>query len=166
MVHHELMESPVQAPGRGRLIAAAASAAVVLTLTGSAVAVAYDRPGSAVFVDTLSFGVVLAVIAVVGAVVVLAVPGNRTGWLLLAAAAVMGVGEAFTQAGIYGVRTSPGSVPAAGYLAAVGPALQASGLLIAVVCVPMVFPDGHLPWAAVAMAAVCRCGRGGLLVPR
>jgi signal transduction histidine kinase len=165
------MESPLQAPGRGRVTAVAASAAVVLTLTGSAVAAAYDRPGSAVFVDTLSFSVVLAVIAVVGAVVVLAVPGNRTGWLLLAAAAVMGVGEAFTQAGIYGVHTSPGSVPAAGYMAAIGPALQACGLLIAVVCVPIVFPDGHLPgprwrWLSWAAAAAIAClFLGNLLSP-
>jgi hypothetical protein len=171
VVHHELMESPLQAPGRGRVTAVAASAAVVLTLTGSAVAAAYDRPGSAVFVDTLSFSVVLAVIAVVGAVVVLAVPGNRTGWLLLAAAAVMGVGEAFTQAGIYGVHTSPGSVPAAGYMAAIGPALQACGLLIAVVCVPIVFPDGHLPgprwrWLSWAAAAAIAClFLGNLLSP-
>jgi signal transduction histidine kinase len=111
------------------------------------------------------------VIAVVGAVVALAVPGNRTGWLLLAAAAVMAVGEAFTQAGIYGVRTSPGSVPAAGYLAATGPALQASGLLIAVVGVPIVFPDGHLPgrrwrWMPWAAAAAVAClFLGNLLSP-
>lgn len=170
-MHHELMESPLPAPARGRLTAAAASAAVVLALAGSAVAVAYSQPGSAVFADTLSFGVVLAVIAVVGAVVVLAVPGNRTGWLLLAAATVMGVGEAFTQAGIYGVRTSPGSVPAAGYLAAIGPALQASGLLIAVVFVPIVFPDGHLPgprwrWLPCAAAAAIAClFLGNLLSP-
>jgi signal transduction histidine kinase len=165
------MDSPALASARGRLTAAAASAAVVLTLTGSAVAVAYDRAGTAVFADTVSFGVVLAVIAVVGAVVVLAVPGNRTGWLLLAAGAVMGVGEAFTQAGIYGVRTSPGSVPAAGYLAATGPALQACGLLIAVVCVPTVFPDGHLPgprwrWLPWAAAAAMAClFLGNLLSP-
>ena len=171
MVHHELMDSPVLAPGRGRLTVAVASAGVVLALTGSAVAVAYDRAGSAVFADTVSIGVVLAVIAVVGAVVVLAVPGNRTGWLLLAAAAVMGVGEAFTQAGIYGVRTSPGSVPAAGYLAATGPALQACGLLLAVVCVPIVFPDGHLPgprwrWLPwVAAAAMACLFLGNLLSP-
>jgi signal transduction histidine kinase len=165
------MESPLQAPARGRLTAAAASAAVVLALAGSAVAVAYDRAGSAVFVDTLSVGIVLAVIAVVGAVVAMAVPGNRTGWLLLAAATVMAVGEAFTQAGIFGVRTAPGSVPAAGYLAAIGPALQAAGLLLAVVMVPIVFPDGHLPgprwrWLPWAAAAAITClFWGNLLSP-
>ena len=110
----------------------------------------------------LSFGVVLAAIAVVGAIVTLAVPGNRTGWLLLTAAAVMGVGLAFTEAGIHGVVTAPGSVPGAAYLVAIGPGLQAAGMLIAVVGVPVVFPDGHLPgprwrWLAWSAAAAVTC---------
>ena len=114
----------------------------------------------------------LAAIAVVGAVITLAVPGNRAGWLLLAAGAVMGVGTAFTEAGIHGVVTAPGSVPGAAYLAAVGPGLQAAGLLIAVVGVPMVFPDGHLPgprwrWLAwLAVAAVICLFLGNVLSPR
>ena len=151
--------------------AAAAGAAVVLALVGSAVATAYDRPGTAVFADTLSFVVVVAILAVVGAVITLAVPGNRTGWLLLAAAAVMGVAEAFTEAGIHGVVTAPGSVPGAAYLAALGPALEAAGLLIAVVGVPVVFPDGHLPgprwrWLAwCAVAAIAFLFLGNVLAP-
>jgi signal transduction histidine kinase len=162
VVHHELMESPPLAPSRGRLTAAAAGAAVVLALAGSAVATAYDRPGTTIFADTVSFGVVLAAIAVVGAVVTLAVPGNRTGWLLLTAATVMGVGLAFTEAGIHGVVTAPGSVPGAAYLAAIGPALQAAGMLTAVVSVPVVFPDGHLPgprwrWLAWSAAGAVTC---------
>jgi len=162
VVHHERMESPPLAPGRGRLTAAAAGAAVVLALAGSAVAAAYGRPGTTIFADTLSFGVVLAAVAVVGAIVTLAVPGNRTGWLLLTAAAVMGVGLAFTEAGIHAVVTAPGSVPGAAYLVAIGPALQAAGLLTAVVGVPVVFPDGHLPgprwrWLAWSAAAAVSC---------
>jgi hypothetical protein len=78
VVHHELMESPSLTPARGRLTAAAAGVAVVLALAGPAVATAYDRPGTTIFADTVSFGVVLAAIAVVGAIVTLAVPGNRT----------------------------------------------------------------------------------------
>jgi signal transduction histidine kinase len=162
VVHHGLMKSPLPPPARVRFTAAAAGAAVLLALAGSAVATSYDRPGTAIFADTLSFGFVLAAIAVVGAVITLAVPGNRAGWLLLAAGAVMGVGTAFTEAGIHGVITVPGSVPGAAYLAAVGPGLEAAGLLIAVVGVPMVFPDGRLPgprwrwlaWSAVA-AVMC-----------
>jgi signal transduction histidine kinase len=162
VVHDERMGSPPLAPGRGRLTAAAAGAAVVLALAGSAVAAAYDRPGTTIFADTLSFGVVLAAIAVVGAIVTLAVPGNRTGWLLLTAAAVMGVGLAFTEAGIHAVVTAPGSVPGAAYLVAIGPALQAAGMLTAVVGVPVVFPDGHLPgprwrWLSWSAAAAVSC---------
>lgn len=166
MVHHGLMKSPQLTPGRGRFTAATVSAAVVLTLAGSAVAATYDRPGTAVFADTLSFAFALAAVAVVGAVVTLAVPGNRVGWLLLTAAVAMGVGEAFTEAGIHGVVTAPGSVPGAGYLAAIGPGLEAAGLLIAVVGVPIVFPDGRLPgprwrwlaWSAIAAVACLSLG--------
>ncbi len=157
MVHHGLMKSPQLTPGRGRFTAAAVGAAVVLTLAGSAVAAMYDRLGTAVFAATLSFAFALAAVAVVGAVVTLAVPGNRVGWLLLTAAVAMGVGEAFTEAGIHGVVTAPGSVPGAGYLAAIGPGLEAAGLLIAVVGVPIVFPDGHLPgprWRWLAWSAI------------
>ena len=162
MVHDERMKSPPRAVDRGRVTAAAVVAAVVLAVAGSAVGTAYDRPGTAVWAGTLSFAVAIGVVAVVGAIVTLAVPGNRVGWLMLAAAAVLGVGTAFTEAGIHGVVTVPGSVPGAAYLAALGPGLQAAGLVIAVVGVPAVFPDGRLPgprwrWLAWAAAAAAAC---------
>ena len=161
-MHHGLVQSPASAPAAGRFIATAAGAAVVVALAGSAVATAYDRVGTAVFADALSFALAIGAVAVVGAVVTLAMPGNRAGWLLLAAAAVMGAGEAFTEVGIYGVVTAPGSVPGAAYLAAIGPGLEAAGMLIAVVAVPVVFPDGRLPgprwrWLAWCTAAAVTC---------
>ena len=162
MVHDERMKSPPRAGDRGRVTAAAVVAAVALAVAGSAAGTAYDRPGTAVFAGTLSFAFAIAVVAVVGAIVTLAVPGNRVGWLMLAAAAVLGVGTAFTEAGIHGVVTVPGSVPGAAYLAALGPGLQAAGLVIAVVGVPAVFPDGRLPgprwrWLAWSSAAAAAC---------
>ncbi len=92
MVHHEPMQSPPSAPASGRFTATAAGAAVVAALAGCAVATAYDRAGTAVFAGTLSFTFAIAAVAVVGAVITLAVSRNRVGWLLLAAAAVMGAG--------------------------------------------------------------------------
>ncbi len=162
MVHDERMKSPPRAADRGRVTAAAVVAAVVLAVVGSAVGTAYDRPGTAVFADTLAFAFAVAVVAVVGAIITLAVPGNRVGWLMLAAAAVLGAGTAFTEAGIHGVVTVPGSVPGAAYLAALGPGLEAAGLVIAVVWVPAVFPDGRLPaprwrWLAWCAAAAAAC---------
>src|SRR5258705_358258 len=87
MVHHEVMESPRSAPARDRFTAVAGGAAVVVALAGSAVATAYDRADTGVFADTLSFAFAVRAVPLVGAVVPLAVPGNRVGWLLLAPAA-------------------------------------------------------------------------------
>jgi hypothetical protein len=171
VVHHEPVESPPPAPVSGRFTAAAAGAAVVVALAGSAVAAAYDRAGTAVFAGTLSVAFAIAAVAVVGAVITLAVPGNRVGWLLLAAAAVMGAGAALTEAGVHGVVTARGSVPGAAYLAAIGPGLQAAGMLIAVVAVPVIFPDGRLPgprwrWLAwCTAAAVAFLFLGNVLSP-
>jgi signal transduction histidine kinase len=171
VVHHEPMAPMPSALARDRFAAVAGGAAVVVAVAGSALAPAFDQAGTAAFAATLSFSFAVSAVAVVGAVITLAVPGNRVGWLLLAAAAVMGAGAAFTQAGQRGVVTVPGSVPAAAYLAALGPGLQAAGMLIAVVGVPAVFPDGRLPgprWRWLAWAAAAAVGflfLGNLLSP-
>jgi len=144
VVHDEPMKSPPSALVSGCFTAAAAGAAVLVAVAGAVIATAYDRAGTGVFAATLSFAFAVGAVAAVGAAVTLAVSGNRVGWLLLAAAAVMGAGVAFTEAGVHGVVTSPGSVPGAPYLAGIGPSLQAAGMLIAVVCVPVIFPDGRL----------------------
>ena len=162
MVHHDPMESPPSVPASGRFTATAAGAAAVVALAGSAVAPAYDRAGTAVFADTLAFAFAVAAVAVVGAVITPAVPGNRVGWLLLTAAAAMGVGLALTEAGVHGVVTVRASVPGSAYMAARGPGLEAAGMLIAVVGVPVVFPDGRLPgprwrWLAWCTAAAVAC---------
>jgi signal transduction histidine kinase len=159
-VHDGRVDSVRPVPGRGRFVGAAAGAAVMVAVAGSAVATAYDRAGSAVFADTLSTAFVIGTVAVVGAAVALAVPGNRVGWLLLGSATAMGAGEAFNEAGVHGVLT--GSVPGAAYLAAIGSSLRWVGWLIAVAAVPVVFPDGHLPgprwrWLAGCAAAAVTC---------
>jgi hypothetical protein len=159
------------APVRGRLTAAAAGAGVVAAVAGGAVATAYARAGTAVFANALSFAVAIAAVAVVGAVVTLAVPSNRVGWLQLAGAAAMGAGQACIEAGVHGLVTAPGSVPGAAYLAAIGPGLEAAGMLVVVVGVPVVFPDGRLPgprwrWLAwCGVAAVVCLFLGNLLSP-
>jgi signal transduction histidine kinase len=163
------MKSPPPGPGSARVAAVAAGAAVIVALAGAVTAAAFDPAGSAVFAETLSFGIAVSAVAVTGAVITLAVPGNRVGWLLLAAAAVMGVGSACTEAGVYGVVTDPGSVPGAPYLAGLGPGLQAAGMLMAVTGVPAIFPDGRLPgprWLGwTVIAAVILLFLGNVLSP-
>jgi hypothetical protein len=139
-----------------------AGLAMLIAVAGSVIATAYDRAGTGDFAATLSFAFAVGAVAVTGAVIILVIPGNRVGWLLVTAAAVMGAGVACTEAGVHGVVTAPGSVPGAGYLAGFGPGLQAAGMLIAVIGVPVVFPDGHLPgprwrWLAWCAAAGVGC---------
>ena len=156
------MESLPSVPPPGRMTAVAVGAAVAVALTGAVTAAAFDQAGSAVFVQTVSFGIAVSAVSVTGAVIALAVPGNRVGRLLLAAAAAMGAGSACIEAGVHGVLTDPGSVPGAAYLAALGPGLQAAGMLVVVTGVPAVFPDGHLPgprfrWLGWAVGAAAAC---------
>lgn len=166
--HHALMNISAATLSRGRLTAAAVSAAVVVTLAASAVATAYNSQDTASVVTT---GVVLGIVALVGAVVTLTVPSNRVGWLMLVAAAVAATGQAATEAGVHGVVTSPGSIRGAGYLAAVGPGLRGAGWVVAAVCVPAVFPDGRLPGSRWRWLAACAFGAailtflGGVLSP-
>jgi hypothetical protein len=137
------MRSLTLAPASGHATAVAAGAAVAAALAGSVTAAAFDQAGTAVFAETLSFGIAVSAVAVTGAVITLAVPGNRVGWLLLAAATAMGIGSGCTEAGVYGVLTNPGSVPGAAYLAGLGPGLQGAGMMLAVTGVPAIFPDGR-----------------------
>jgi hypothetical protein len=156
------MKSPPSGAASGRPAAVVAGLAVLIAVAGPVIASAYDRAGTGDFGATLFFAFAVGAAAVTGAVIILAVPGNRVGWLLITAAAVMGAGLACTEAGVHGVVTAPGSVPGAGYLAGLGPGLQAAGMLIAVIGVPVVFPDGHLPgprwrWLAWCVTAAVAC---------
>ena len=107
----------------------------------------------------------LAAVAVVGAVVTLAVPATGSAgccWRPPPSWA----SAAFTEAGIHGVVTVPGSVPGAAYLAALGPGLQAAGTADRRGRRARRVPGRPPARAAVALAGLVRRRRGGLPVPR
>jgi signal transduction histidine kinase len=161
VVHDGPMDRLASALASGRRTAVAVCAATAVAVAGCVIAPAFAHGNTADFAATLSFACAVCAVAVVGAVVSLAAPGNAVGWLLLAAAVVMGIGAACDQAGLRGLVTAPGSVPGADYLAAIGSGLQAAGTLIAVAGVPAVFPDGRLPgprWRWLAWAATGAVG--------
>src|SRR6202161_182931 len=110
MVHHEPMKSPPSGPVSDRFAAVLAGLAVLIAVAGTVIATAYDRAGTGDFAATLSFAFAVGAVAVTGAVIILAVPGNRVGWLLVTAAAVMGAGVGCTEGGARGGAGAPGSV--------------------------------------------------------
>jgi signal transduction histidine kinase len=115
---------------------------LVLALGGSAVATAYAGAGATTSAVVLA--VAVGVFAIVGAVVTLAAPANRVGPMLLAGAALWGLGDGLTEAGVTGVITDRGSVPWAAAWATIGPPLRGAGWILAVAVVPAIFPDGRV----------------------
>lgn len=150
------------AVGRDRWRTVAVGAVVLVAVLGSGIAIAYDRLGAGDSAAAVATGLAVGMMAVVGAVVALAAPANRVGWVMLVAAGLSGAGVALTEAGVEGVVVRPGSVPGAPYLAALGPALRACGWFVAVLAVPALFPDGHLPgprwrWLGRCIAVAVMC---------
>ncbi len=137
---------------------------VLLACAGTVVSALARRPVTATEVALV---VAIGVFAFTGAVLTLARPDNRTGWLLLAGAGAWGVGEGLYDAAVHGIVAAPGSVPAAGALAVIGAPLRGLGWLVIALAVPAVFPDGHLPgprwrwlgWLVVAAAIAGTVGQ-------
>lgn len=147
-----------------RVASLAGTAAVVLAIVSAVFTTALDQQDHYQMATAVAMAILLGTLAVVGLVVTLAAPRNRVGWLLLLGADALAVGAALVEAGVHGVKVTPGSVPGASYMPALGSALRASGFLLVVVAVPAVLPDGRLPgprwrwvgWcAAAATTAFC-----------
>jgi signal transduction histidine kinase len=143
--HHRVVTVNPGPIGHDRLRAVTAGTAGLVTLAAIVVVTAVDHSDGYSMSGTVAQGFFVGTLAVAGVIVTLAVPGNRVGWLLLAGAVGLAVGGALTEVGIHGVVARPGSIPWAGYFAAVGPGVQAVGWLLTVIAVPLVFPDGRLP---------------------
>ncbi len=83
-------------------------------------------------------------------------PDNRIAWILLAIGAIVGFGAASEPYVEYGVGSHPGSLPAAGYVAAVSGGLWVPTLGLTSTYLVLLFPDGRLPssrWRPVAWAS-------------
>lgn len=134
----------MRAPSRGTVTVAVIAAAVTVTLLGISgslsVAVSDHR---AVVTAGFNAAVVVA-FALVGAVVAGARPGNRVGWLMLAAGAAWALGSAGVDLSYHGIVIAPGSVPASSAFAVAGAAVRSVGWYLVTLVVPAYFPDGRL----------------------
>ena len=110
------------------------------------------------------------VYSALGALIAWRRPHNAVGWVLLAVGVSAAVSTFSQQYALYGLVTSPGSLPFAGLLAWLGPWLFHS-LIVLVVLFVLLFPDGHPPtprWRPLVwliVAGTCLASLGSLLSP-
>jgi len=129
-------------------------------------------PGPGATADELALLVAVATYAGVGLLVEHARPGHRVGRLLLVGASAWGLGEGLLALALLGHLHDLGSVPATPLLAVLGIALRGFGYLLLILLVPLLFPDGELPWGGrraplvLAAAALVLFTSATLLAPR
>jgi len=108
------------------------------------IAVMNVGPESADPVSTLMFGAVVVAFSMMGALLIRRVPENRIGALLLATGTAQTASMAvLTYAGLGGSATPPW--PGAAIAATFGDVAYIAPWVIALIGVPLVFPDGRLP---------------------
>ncbi len=101
-------------------------------------------PGQADPLSTVLFGIAVGVFAAMGALLVRRVPENRVGALLLATATAQTAGIGLLTYASLGASAAP-QWPGAAVASALGDLAYTAPFVIALIGIPLVFPDGHLP---------------------
>lgn len=142
---------------RGIAALALAIIDIAVGAAGSVVALMVFPPDMADPVSTAMLGAAVLAFSLMGALLVRRVPGNPVGVLLLAVATVQVAGPALAIYAYVGESAAP-PWPAAGLVGALGDVGYIAPFVIALIGIPLLFPDGRLPsprfrwvvWAAVA----------------
>src|SRR5439155_11485526 len=80
------------------------------------------------------------------------------GWLLLAGALIVLLGDATLEYGVYAIITRPHSLPAGEWMAWYGFGVRGFAFALIATFLPLLFPNGHLPsprWRWAAWLAAC-----------
>ena len=138
----------------------------VVAATGALISVVLAR-GDTAPVNEVAILLVVTVYAVVAVVISLARPGHPVGRLMLAGAAIWGIGEGVLAVAVHALDAARTTL--AGWLGAIG-SLRGLGWLLLVLGLPLVFPDGRSPWGGrrpvvLLVTAVGLFTLGSLLAP-
>jgi len=150
--------------GRTRWPWAAAVVAMVAFVVASAADPELDLGANALF-----FGIVVSS-GLVGALLMTRAPGNRIGAFLLASAMLLTTGVSLLTYSLLGSQAEP-MWPGSAVVGAVDDLFYVLPAIIALIGIPLIFPDGHLPsrrfhWVAwLTIAATAAIAIAGLFYP-
>lgn len=155
------MTGTVLQPRVRRLAPFVVAGGLVATAAAVCVSLSVGAADGSSLAEPALFGVDVLAFSVVGALVCLARPANRVGWILLAGGTLSSIGAAAIDLADRGLLHAVGQVPGASAWADLGAATRTVGWYLATVGVPMFFPDGRLAgprwrWLPrVAVVGVC-----------
>jgi hypothetical protein len=150
----------------------AALAIAIIDIAGYAIlgGIAFSGPASDPAI--VVFWIVVAAYSSMGALLIRRVPANRIGALLLAVGTALTAGSVLLAYGSIGASAAP-PWPGAAIVSALGDVWYTAPFVIALVGVPLVFPDGRLPsrrfrwvvWVTAAGTALMALGGLAPLIP-
>ena len=113
---------------------------------------AADRPDY----NNMAYSIIFMALPVTGILIAHRQPENRIAWILLSVGLIIQVGAVAEPYARYGLVLHPGSLPAAGVVAAIAGSLWVPAIGITGTYLLLLFPDGRLPsrrWRPVAWAS-------------
>jgi hypothetical protein len=111
-----------------------------------------DRPDY----NNMAYSIIFMALPVTGILIAHRQPENRIAWILLSVGLIIQVSAVADPYAMYGLVRHPGSVPAAGAVAAIAGSLWIPAIGITGTYLLLLFPDGRLPsrrWRPVAWAS-------------
>jgi hypothetical protein len=161
-LHH-----PIERPALARRQAVAVAAIWIMSAAAVAISLATARPGSAAndLGSVIGQSVPALMLATVGAVLVVRLPGHVIGWLLAVGGLAVALTEGASGLADYGLNAHPGSVPGAIWFAWLGQLTWVPEIACLFILLPLFYPSGRLPsarWRVVLVIAGALVVIGGV----
>jgi len=161
-LHH-----PIKRPALARRQTVAVAPIWIVSAAAVALSLATARTGSAAndLGSVIGQSVPALMLATVGAILVVRLPGNVIGWLLAVGGLAIALTEGASGLADYGLNAHPGSVPGAIWFAWLGQLTWVPEIACLFILLPLFYPSGRLPsarWRVVLVIAAALVVIGGV----
>lgn len=161
------LHDPTKRSALARRQTAAVAAIWIVTTAAIGLSLATSRTGSAAndLGSVIGQSVPAVMLATVGAILVVRLPGHVIGWLLAAGGLAIALTEGSLGLADYGLNAHPGSVPGAVWFGWLGQLMWVPEIACLFILLPLFYPSGRLPsarWRVVVIIAGALVLTGGL----